>query len=546
MRSARASLALLVTATALATSCAASDASVTVQIPSAVLDQTEWVEVGFIAGGCPPATELVEGLPPGATTGRVAFRKDDPKKPAIGLVPVGKWGAAATARDAQCTVLAAGCSPVELGSSRSVTIALGPVTSPVGACGAGTVCSYGRCVPPTTPDDPSVGADCSLTLMGAGPLGNPLAQETQVGSPAVVPTATGFLIAYREFEPLSGIGRLTLYPVDVGGAALPAHTETLAGRCPGADETDAVGLAVSNDKGLGVLARSPCMSKSGYDLWGVTTSADVSGYNVDNAANGATLALSPAKAVAALPSGNWLVGVRVDGTSLLQTTDGKVASKANDKIGAAGDKGIWVTTTSSLVAVLAAGPSKAAVPEGGLPEGGLGGNVLRLTVAPASTALGSLPAATELSGSWGSLAALGNRVVVVSDGGASTGKPVAYTAFDLVGNSAQKKVEDGFNTDSLRGPPIWADVALAKDFMFVAVEQPGAISLTAFDHATTVPVLKRTLSFGDDPRLPSLKAVRDGRIAVAASDTRVAVVWASGTTLDPNDPVGGYAVFACR
>lgn len=529
----------------LASSCSASDASVTVQIPSSVLDQTQWVEVGFIAGGCPPTTTLVEGLPPGATTGRVAFQKDDPKKPAIGLVPVGKYGAAATARDAQCAVLAAGCVPMDLGSSRGVTIPLAPVTSPVGSCGAGTVCSFGRCVPPTTPDDPSVGADCSLTLMGAGPLGNQLAQETQVGAPAVVPTATGFLIAYREFEPLSGIGRLTLYPVDQGGAAHPAHTETLAGRCPGADETDAVGLAIAGDKGLAVLARSPCQGKSGYDLFSVSTSADVTFYSVDNSANGATLALSPAKAIAPLPSGGWLIGLRVDGTSLLQTTDGKVAAKANDKIGAAGDTSIGVATTSSLVAVLAAGSSKAPVPDGGAPEGGTTGRVLRLTVAAAATPLGALPAAIELPGAWGSVAALGNRVIVVGDGEAS-GRPVAYTAFDLVGNAAQKKLEDGFSTDSLQGKPIRADVALVKDMMFVAVEQAGAISLVAFDHATTVPVLKRTLSLGDDPRLPSVKSVRDGRIAVAASDTRVVVVWATGTTLGANDPVGGYAVYACR
>jgi hypothetical protein len=530
---------------ALGTSCSASDASVTVQIPSAVLGQTEWVEVGFLPGGCPPTTTLVEGLPAGATTGRVAFHKDDPKRPAIGLIPTGRYGAAATARDAQCAVLAAGCAPIDLGSSRGVTIPLAPVSSPVGACSAGTVCSYGRCVPPTTPDDPSVGADCSLALMGAGPLGNPLAQETQVGSPAVVPTATGFLIAYREFEPLSGIGRLTLYPVDQGGAALPAHSETLAGRCPGADETDAVGLAVAGDKGLTVLARSPCQGKSGYDLFSVSTAADVTFYSVDNAANGATLALSPAKSVAPLPSGAWLVGLRVDGTSLLQTTDGKLAAKANDKIGAAGDTGIWVTTTSSLVAVLAAGKSKIAIPDGGAPEAGANDPVLRLTVAPTSTPLASLPAAIELPGAWGSVAALGNRVVVVGDG-SSSGKPVAYTAFDLVGTVAQKKVEDGFSTESLQGKPISADVALVKDMMFVAVEQSGAISLVAFEHATTVPVLKRTLSLGDDPRLPSVKNVRDGRIAVAASDTRVVVVWASGTTLAPNDPVGGYAVYACR
>jgi hypothetical protein len=35
-------------------------------------------------------------------------------------------------------------------------------------------------------------------------------------------------------------------------------------------------------------------------------------------------------------------------------------------------------------------------------------------------------------------------------------------------------------------------------------------------------------------------------VAIAASATRVIVVWATGSTLDQNDPVGGYAVYACR
>lgn len=521
-------------------SCSASDASVTVQIPAAVLGQAEWVEVGFVPGGCPPTTTLVEGLPAGATTGRVAFRKDDPKKPAIGLLPRGRYGAAATARDAQCAVLGAGCATIDLGSSRGVTIPLAPVTSPVGACSNGTVCSYGRCVPPTAPDDPGVGADCSLTLMGAGTLPSPFAPEEQVGSPAVVATTAGFLIAYREIEPLGGTGRLALYPIDQGGAALPAHNATLMGRCPDTQETDSVGLAIAGDQGVAVLARPPCQGKSGYDLFSVTAGGDVSSSDVTNAANAPTLSLSPARSVAPLPSGGWLVGARVDGMARLQTTDGKTTTQANDTIGMAGDTGIWVATTGSLVAVLAAGPSKTPPADGGTTA-----QVLRLSVASAKTPLAALPAPIEIVGDWGSVAALGNRVVVVADGSPS-GRPVSYAAFDLAGNVAQKTLEDGFSADTLLGKPNRADVALVRDVMLVAVEQAGAISLAAFDHATTVPVLRRTLSFGDDPRLPSVKNVRDGRIAVAASDTRVAVVWASGTTLAPNDPVGGYAVFACR
>src|SRR6185503_16375773 len=128
--------------------------------------------------------------------------------------------------------------------------------------------------------------------------------------------------------------------------------------------------------------------------------------------------------------------------------------------------------------------------------------------------------------------------------GSTSGKPVAYRTFDLVGTTIQAGPADGFNTQSLQGKTIFADVALSQDYMLTIVEQPGALSLVVFDHATTMPIFKREVDLGDDARLPSIAKVRDGRIAIAASATRVAVVWATGATLDMNDPVGGYAVYA--
>jgi hypothetical protein len=39
--------------------------------------------------------------------------------------------------------------------------------------------------------------------------------------------------------------------------------------------------------------------------------------------------------------------------------------------------------------------------------------------------------------------------------------------------------------------------------------------------------------------------VRDGRVAVLATDTRVIVAWTTQESLGPNDATGGFAVFAC-
>jgi hypothetical protein len=524
--------------------CGPPDASLSLQIPSSVLDETAWIEVGFLPGGCPPLEALADGLPPGGTVARVAFKRDDVKPPPVGLVASGTYGVAATARNATCGVLAMGCTNVDLGSNRGIQVALSAASAPTGACGAGTVCRYARCVPPTSADDPSIGVNCSLELMGSGPLGNPLAVETQVGSPAVVPTQTGFVIAYREYEPISGLGRLTLYPVDNGGAALPARVETLGGRCPMTDETDGVGLGLSGDKGLVVLARAPCMGKSGYDFYAITPAAEVTKLNVDNSAMGLALSLSPAKSVTLGAGGQYVLGVRVGTTGVLQSTDGIVAMAGNNKLGTTADTGVWIATSSKLIGALFAGPSKAQIPDGGMPEGGME-PMLRLSAAPLATAIGNLPTGIEFPATWGSLAALGTRIVVVSSG-ISSGKPIAYRTFDLVGNLVQQGPSDGFNTQSLKGKPIFADVALSQDYMLTVVEQPGSLSLVVFDHATTMPIFKREVELGDDPRLPAINTVRDGRIAIAASATRVIVVWATGSVLDMNDPVGGYAVYACR
>jgi hypothetical protein len=54
-----------------------------------------------------------------------------------------------------------------------------------------------------------------------------------------------------------------------------------------------------------------------------------------------------------------------------------------------------------------------------------------------------------------------------------------------------------------------------------------------------------TVLLADDARIPSQETVRDGRIALAASDSRVLVAWLTATDLGPDDPIGGYALFAC-
>ena len=103
---------------------------------------------------------------------------------------------------------------------------------------------------------------------------------------------------------------------------------------------------------------------------------------------------------------------------------------------------------------------------------------------------------------------------------------------------------NGFSVEGL-GKVLFADVAIAKDRVFFAVEKAGEISLVAYANATTIPTPLREVTFSREPRIPTVANVRDGRVAVAATETRVAVAWTTARVLTSNDAAGGYAVFAC-
>jgi hypothetical protein len=164
-----------------------------------------------------------------------------------------------------------------------------------------------------------------------------------------------------------------------------------------------------------------------------------------------------------------------------------------------------------------------------------------VSVEDAGSSFAALPAPVEFPGNWGSVAALAGRVFVASDGQTS-GAPVSYRAFDL--GNASPSVVGAYNPLGT-GPVLFADIAFHQDHLFVASERQGEITLDVFDDATTTPVLLREVPLGADARIPSTSNVRDGRVAVLATDTRVIVAWTTEESLQPDDATGGFAVFAC-
>ena len=151
------------------------------------------------------------------------------------------------------------------------------------------------------------------------------------------------------------------------------------------------------------------------------------------------------------------------------------------------------------------------------------------------------PTPATFPGTWASVAVSGNRMVVVSDG-PSTSRPVSYRAFEPDKTTA---VSSGDFAIEGTGKVLYADVTIQGDRMFVAAERAGALSLVSFTGATTTPIRQREVVLADNPRVPSIKDIRDGRVAVSATASRVAVAWTTGKQLGANDASGGYAVFAC-
>ncbi len=176
------------------------------------------------------------------------------------------------------------------------------------------------------------------------------------------------------------------------------------------------------------------------------------------------------------------------------------------------------------------------------------GPQLNLVMVPPNTAVELFNAdaqtprpAFSFPGVWGAVAALGTRVMVVSDGGGSV-RSVTYRTFDL--DRSPTADTNGFSVEGA-GTVSNADVTLVANRAFIASLKPGAVSLNVLKDAATTPLPLREVNFSKLPRIPSVSLVRDGRVAVAATLNRVIVAWTTAKVLTANDAAGGYAVFAC-
>jgi len=530
-----------------------------IQLDRGLVGDVVWFEVGaFRDASCIAVRPmLADGIPQTATA-RVAFRRDAPATPTFGDLERGTYAFAAVARREDCGVLATACTDVDVASANSVSLDMRATGAPSGACGKGAVCQAARCVPATNNEDPSVGTQCSLELLGAGPLALSLGAGTALSAPAIASTPSGFVIAYKEVDSTGGTARVTVLPIDPAGGALSPGTSALKGRCA-TEEADGVGLVLTAADGKVILARSACGAKPALELLSFTSTPEITIKQAFLPAESSIVqkfSLSNAH-VSAARAGSNVVVYTEDGAAKIASflPAAAIDLKTTGTFGGTtGMTGAWVAKSDKVLAVLAAGPPKSASPVDGGMDGSVEGGggeatpTLSLVMVPPDTAANAFDASAGLPrapvtfpGIWGAVAALGTRVIVVSDGGGP--RSVSYRAFDLGRASAAEP--NGFSVEG-GGVVTTADVVMIDDNAYFAALKPGGVSLHVFASASTTPRPLREIAFATEPRIPSVSAVRDtGRVAVAATSSRVAVAWTTAKTLTKNDSTGGYAVFAC-
>ncbi len=523
-------------------------------VPSSVSSRAAWIEIGaFSQVACPSAHELAGGVAMGGTVAHLVFAEGDKAPPAFGDLPKASYAFAAVARAADCSVVGEGCSVVDENSGNDISITLAPLADPAGACEPGSVCVDAVCVEQGDAGD--VGPGCALAFVGGGPLADPLGFDTTLLSPpAIVATGSGFLLAYREFDPEVGDARLTLLAVDDSGASLGPQRITLEDRCTGSPESDGTALAWSGSSGVVAVARQPCMANPpGVDIFAVDAQGGNMGGGFSPTA-GDTVLLSQAHALAFTPKGLLLASVDVDKQLATVTTiDGTTLGAPTSSFSygnVTGATGAYVTATSLGMGLLSlgagvGGDGGSSGEEDGSPDpppSGDGGEALAfasITAVTAETSLGAWPPSNDIQGSWVSLSGVDSRILVTSNGSASN--PIVWYAFDI--GAETPGPADSF-APQVMGNVAYTDVALYADNAFFAAQVADSISLFAFRKASTYPEFLVETDFASDTRIP-IGSIRDGLVAVTADATRVAVVWGTGKTVSSLEDLGGYAVFAC-
>gem|GEM_PF-6023357 len=129
----------------------APDVRFVITVAPELAQPTQWFEVGaYRAASCAALEPMLTGGLVGAFQRRVGWRRSD-VAPSVGDLPPDRYAFGAIAKDAECGVLAVGCSEADIRDSSEVKIALratsGTDGQALGKCGVGSTCNAAQCMP---------------------------------------------------------------------------------------------------------------------------------------------------------------------------------------------------------------------------------------------------------------------------------------------------------------------------------------------------------------------------------------------------------------
>jgi len=428
-------------------------------------------------------------------------------------------------------------------------------------------------------------------VVGGGPLANPLSKNSGGGvlyGPAVALTPTGFVLVYQETN--DGVTRLTAMPIDKAGGSLEPARVDLTKRCKAeVNEFTGIGLLTTEQSGQIVLARPACrepFADATFELLQLeyTGDSETGDAGVQRAAVkiNTTTTVTTFKDLPGPINGGSASQPRIPVTSL-KLSPGHIAARAgsgnivafsaNGSVGAiapfAPGRGVmtaqlgqfttamasdaWVAASDQVLAALAPITTD---PAGGDDTGPK--QALKLIVDRATTQALAFPAraplpspSTRMEGAtWGSVSAIGRRILVVAGAPGETQLHSFEASPDVL-----SLTEVGTPLGIAAPPPVQqdkdatyttSDMTIVGNRAYVALLGEGSVALHVFDTIAANPVALNSRQFSTDSRIPLVTAVRNnGHVAVAANASRVLVAWTTATEITSNDKLGGYAVFAC-
>lgn len=581
-----------------------------ITVPNSLSSQVMWIEVsvykdvqcslaGRVAYGEAPTEGPVKRLIWSPTDGQ-------PAPPELGDLESGYYAFVVQVKNTNCEIIARGCDGLDIGDGGTIRIPTKPDSQNGPGCDSSMTCELGQCIPKRTGQNCSLDVVGSGPLVqGSEGTGLIVAAPAArfVGSDFLVSYG-------EFSSDVGTTTTLISQLIARNGGLRQFVPTQFARRCSGYPQNDGTGLAWSAEgTGLVGFARNECtngeLQSTAVELMMIDANANfkderAATLNLSSAELG-EIRFGQNHAIASLGGGKWAIspviagraeavfieevnrpGTREEGGgNTFEVSDAEGgAGQVRYQFGLSDARQVSANLEASGTSVVMVaineygeeppppeedGGESDAGPDGGDDDAGdasgqairqqpdtIGFRKLSVQFLPIDKvgALAPLPTPFAIESRFASVAMIANRALVVGDDNGDLQNPTLF-AFDFDPNGNQAVTAEPLRNTILtngeaQGTEVdYADIAVANDRAFVATAIPGDIILTVFSQASNQPSVLRSLRLSQ-VRASTVGSIRNGRVTVAANQNRVLVAWTTATELKDNDPIGGYAIFACE